>query len=50
MILAGSLSAGTAAINIDPAQSGPAINSRMHGIFLEKINYGVNCESKAELT
>lgn len=49
LLLAASLQAGTATIEIDAAQKGPAINPRMYGIFLEEINHGVDGGLYAEL-
>lgn len=40
--LSPSSEAESAVITIDAAKSGPAINSRMYGIFLEEINHGVD--------
>src|SRR6266498_2841645 len=36
------LLAEVARITIDTARSGPAINPRLYGIFLEEINHGVD--------
>ncbi len=41
--------AGTATINIDAARSGPKINPRLYGIFLEEINASVDGGLYAEL-
>ncbi|HEY9508413.1 MAG TPA: alpha-L-arabinofuranosidase C-terminal domain-containing protein [Verrucomicrobiae bacterium] len=42
LLCASSLLAETVTINIDASQSGPAINPRMYGVFLEEINTGVD--------
>jgi len=41
-LLAGPLWAGSATITIDAGQTGPRLNPRMYGIFLEEINHGVD--------
>src|SRR5204862_2651471 len=41
--------AATASIRVDTTQSGPRLNSRMYGIFLEEINFGVDGALYAEL-
>src|SRR6186713_832991 len=41
--------AESAVINVDLAKSGPAINPRLYGIFLEEINHGVDGGLYAEL-
>ena len=46
---ASSLWAGAATITIEAAKSGPRLNSRMYGIFLEEINFGVDGGLYAEL-
>src|SRR5262245_60754380 len=50
LVLAGASSfAASATINIDASQSGPRLNQRMYGIFLEEINFGVDGGLYAEL-
>jgi len=49
LLLTGLLQAAVVAITIDATQKGPAINSRMYGIFLEEINHGVDGGLYAEL-
>lgn len=46
---AGSLTAGTAIINIDVTKPGPQLNPRMYGIFLENLNHAVDGGLYAEL-
>src|SRR5437899_5035283 len=46
---AGSVRGGMATIQIDAAKSGPRLNPRMYGIFLEEINFGVDGGLYAEL-
>ena len=41
--------AGTATITIDAAKAEPRLNPGMYGIFLEKINHGVDGGLYAEL-
>jgi alpha-L-arabinofuranosidase len=41
--------ADTATIRVDAAESGPTVNPRMYGIFLEEINHGVDGGLYAEL-
>jgi alpha-N-arabinofuranosidase len=43
------LAAETASITLDVSKTGPAINPRMYGIFLEEINHGVDGGLYAEL-
>ena len=40
---------GTAVVTIDAAKTGPSVNPRMYGIFLEEINHGVDGGLYAEL-
>ena len=42
-------SAAIASIRVDTTQSGPRLNPRMYGIFLEEINFGVDGGLYAEL-
>src|SRR5262245_54909778 len=50
LVLAGASSfAASATIQIDAAKSGPRLNPRMYGIFLEEINFGVDGGLYAEL-
>ena len=48
-LITGSIWAGTATITIDAAKTGPRLNPRMYGIFLEEINFGVDGGLYAEL-
>src|SRR6267143_4947148 len=49
LLFSAPLFAGTATINIDVTKSGPRLNPRLYGIFLEEINFGVDGGLYAEL-
>src|SRR5215472_15380180 len=49
LLFAGTLSAATTTINVNATKTGPQINPRMYGIFLEEINTGVDGGLYAEL-
>src|SRR5262245_44301245 len=47
--LAGATLSQSAYIDIDAAATGPNVNPRMYGVFLEEINHGVDGGLYAEL-
>src|ERR1051325_9714765 len=49
VMFAGTVQAGTATIRVDAARPGPRLTTRMYGIFLEEINFGVDGGLYAEL-
>src|SRR5262245_57135547 len=49
LLLAASVVAHQATIEVDAAATGPHVNSRMYGVFLEEINHGVDGGLYAEL-